>query len=143
MNISKAKLEDVSIINPYLKNMEMPELDVASFNLEVRNVYIVKTRRKIVAFICYLILMENVELEAVYVDLPFRQHGYGNKLVEYMINEAYKHNCNSIFLEVRKTNVEAIRLYQSNGFKIINYRNQYYGSEDGLVMKRELRCKDE
>ena len=41
--------------------------------------------------------------------------------------------------EVRKENLNAINLYRKNNFKIIGYRKGYYGDEEGLVMKNELR----
>lgn len=143
MKILKAKVEDLSAINSYLKEMRMTPLDNASLNFEARQTYVIKDNKKIVGFICYLVLIENIELEAIYVSPLLRGLGYGTRLLKYLINEGIQFNCNCIFLEVRKSNVEAIHLYQKNDFEIIGCRKNYYGSEDGLVMKKELRCKNE
>ena len=46
------------------------------------------------------------------------------------------------FLEVRPSNLAAIRLYQSMGFEQIGIRRGYYqapdGREDAIVLRREL-----
>jgi len=43
-------------------------------------------------------------------------------------------------LEVRVNNLEAIPLYEGNGFRTISQRPDYYGpGKDALVMRKELR----
>lgn len=143
MNIVKAEEEDFDTINSYLEKMEMTKLNQKDFDFEPRKIYGIKIDKKVIAFICYLITIENVELEAIYVEPAFRQQNYASKLLEFMIMDSLSFNCNSVFLEVRETNVSAINLYKKNGFEIINCRMKYYGSENGLVMKKELRCNDE
>ena len=143
MNITKAEVEEFDTINSYLEKMQMTKLNQKDFDFEPRKIYVIKIDKKVIAFICYLITIENVELEAIYVDPAFRQRNYATKLLEFMIKNSLSFNCNSVFLEVRETNLSAINLYKKNGFEIINCRMKYYGSENGLVMKKELRCNDE
>lgn len=143
MNITKAEVEEFDTINSYLEKMQMTKLNQKDFDFEPRKIYVIKIDKKVIAFICYLITIENVELEAIYVDPAFRQRNYATKLLEFMIKNSLSFNCNSAFLEVRETNLSAINLYKKNGFEIINCRMKYYGSENGLVMKKELRCNDE
>lgn len=143
MNAVPAKIEDLDVINYYLENMDMTKLDQNSFNFVSRKIYVIKSVEKIIAVICYLVVMENVELEAIYVEPTFRRKNYANKLLEFMIKDSLSFNCNSIFLEVRETNLSAINLYKKNGFEVISCRKKYYGSENGLVMRKELRCNDE
>ena len=35
----------------------------------------------------------------IYVREPFRRHGYGSKIVSWLIDEAKRHDCNKIYLE--------------------------------------------
>ena len=143
MKILKAKAEDLNVINSYLNAMGMATLDNASLNFGARQTYVIRDNKRIVGLICYLVLMENIELEAIYVNPLYRSLGYGARLLKYLIDEGIQFDCNSIFLEVRKSNVEAIHLYKKNNFEVIGCRKNYYGLEDGLVMKKELRCKNE
>ena len=84
-------------------------------------------------------LVDEIELEAIYVKPEFRNNGYGSKLVEFMTKEALQLNYKNIFLEVRVSNKSAIQLYEKYGFEIANCREKYYGQEDGIVMKKEVR----
>ena len=68
--------------------------------------------------------------------------GYGRALLQRLIDEATRFRCDSMFLEVRPSNPNAIKLYHSLGFNEIGHRKDYYparfGREDALVMARAL-----
>ena len=72
----------------------------------------------------------------------WQQRGYGSLLLEYVINQASRLECESIFLEVRASNPRAASLYKNRGFKVIGQRRSYYqagaGREDAVVMCLEL-----
>lgn len=74
---------------------------------------------------------------------PAAQHrGHGRRLVTRLIDLARWHRAERIFLEVRPSNVHAIRLYDALGFNEIAVRPNYYpaakGREDAKVMALEL-----
>ena len=60
-------------------------------------------------------------------------------LMQQMEDKAKEYNSKSIFLEVRENNKIAQQLYQKNGYLVINQRKNYYGEENGLMMRKELR----
>lgn len=60
-----------------------------------------------------------------------RRKGYGARLLTHFIAWARSHNVVSIFLEVRQSNTNACKLYESFGFKSIGVRSNYYPSRDG------------
>ncbi|PAJ72852.1 ribosomal-protein-alanine N-acetyltransferase [Pseudoalteromonas sp. NBT06-2] len=64
--------------------------------------------------------------------------GYAKLLVDNLIDEAQKRNAESIFLEVRVSNLSAIGLYEKLGFNEMGIRKDYYpadnGREDGKLM---------
>ena len=41
-----------------------------------------------------------------------------------------------MMLEVRESNISAIKLYEKVGFEEINRRKKYYGNEDAIIMER-------
>ncbi len=74
---------------------------------------------------------------------PSWQHrGYGSLLLEYAINHVVRQGNKAMFLEVRKSNSRAAKLYQNRGFKVIGNRRSYYqageGREDAIVMRLEF-----
>jgi ribosomal-protein-alanine N-acetyltransferase len=75
----------------------------------------------------------------------FRSLGFGRRLLEHLLERAAASGVAEAFLEVRPSNLAAIRLYQHLGFEQIGIRRGYYqapdGREDAIVLKRELSAK--
>ena len=55
-----------------------------------------------------------------------------------MINDCRKNNVLSITLEVKKSNNNAIHLYEKLGFNKVSIRKGYYQGIDGILMEKEL-----
>lgn len=76
----------------------------------------------------------------------FRCRGIGRRLLEHLMDLAREAGMSEIFLEVRPSNTNAIRLYHSLGFRQIGVRRGYYqatrGREDAVVLKRTTRAVD-
>jgi ribosomal-protein-alanine N-acetyltransferase len=83
----------------------------------------------------YAILLDSIdifEIMKIAVDKRYRNQGIGEELLRTISKELGK----EIHLEVRESNLAAIRLYQKMGFKNLFKRKNYYGDtgEDALVM---------
>lgn len=76
------------------------------------------------------------------VNPDYRAFGYGEQLLDALIDEARESDVEQIFLEVRPSNVSANRLYAKKGFHRIADRKAYYQSDDGredaLVLAKKL-----
>jgi len=68
--------------------------------------------------------------------------GLGRQLMEHLLAVAVEYQAETLFLEVRPSNLDAVRLYECLGFEGIALRRNYYpadeGREDALVMKLNL-----
>ena len=91
---------------------------------------------KLVAFIHVNKLYEVMDIVNVVVNPSYRKKGIATKLIDYAISQF--DDLKSIMLEVNENNSNAISLYNKNSFKVINKRNNYYGSEAALIMKRDV-----
>ena len=74
-----------------------------------------------------------------------RREGLGRMLLAQFVDDARRLGAEQMFLEVRVSNVAAIRLYETSGFAPIARRVSYYPPapetgvrEDALVMRRAL-----
>lgn len=69
--------------------------------------------------------------------------GHGRTLVVHMLERARERGVEMVFLEVRPSNLVAVRLYHTLGFNDIGIRRGYYpatrGHEDAQVMALDLR----
>ena len=72
-----------------------------------------------------------------------RRRGVGQQLLLALLERAGAAGMREAFLEVRPSNVAAIRLYLALGFEQVGMRRGYYqavnGREDAAVLKRVLR----
>lgn len=85
-----------------------------------------------VAFAIFQLVAGEAEIIYIAVREEFRRQGIGGKMLEFFF-ENFKPE--SIFLEVRDSNINAQRMYEKYNFKNIGMRKGYYeGGEDALLM---------
>ena len=89
----------------------------------------------------YIILsqvLEEAHLLNLCVSLKYQGFGLGRELTARGIKEVVERGARKMFLEVRRSNMRAISLYESFGFSEIAIRTNYYQgssiSEDAVVM---------
>ena len=65
----------------------------------------------------------------------YRNKGYGDQLLDFYIN--YNSNVDTVFVELRESNLKALTLYLNKGFVKYNNRKNYYShpDEDAILMK--------
>ena len=69
----------------------------------------------------------------------FRRKGIGKGIVEEAINGVKIKKCDELYLEVRYSNTDAVRLYESMGFTIRQKLKTYYrDGEDAYMMAIEF-----
>jgi ribosomal-protein-alanine N-acetyltransferase len=83
---------------------------------------------------------DEAELYQIAVRKEARNRGVADSLMHSAIRYCRENKIGSIYLEVRKSNEAAIRLYRKHGFKNGGCRKNYYSSpvEDAVVMSLAL-----
>lgn len=81
-------------------------------------------------------ILGEVYITNVAVFPDFRRNGVGNALVSLLINEMKAENADFVTLEVRKSNIKAISLYEKCGFQRVGERKNFYEKpqEDAILM---------
>jgi len=73
----------------------------------------------------------------------YQRHGFGQRLVDHLLNLAYHAKARIAYLEVRVSNIAAKTLYLKRGFKEVGVRKNYYPGygerEDALILVLEMR----
>jgi ribosomal-protein-alanine N-acetyltransferase len=84
---------------------------------------------------------DEAELGNLAVSPEWRRRGLGASLLDRAIECAHARGACRIFLEVRKSNAAAERLYRSRGFELVGVRPRYYQRpvEDAKVLCLDLR----
>lgn len=91
---------------------------------------------KIVAYVLGRLIAPEAEIYRVAVRMDKRRRGIGYRLLDYAVKSERGHGLESVFLEVRASNVPARNLYHSYGFSEIGERKNYYRepTENAIVM---------
>ncbi|MBI4654487.1 MAG: ribosomal protein S18-alanine N-acetyltransferase [Nitrospirae bacterium] len=97
--------------------------------------------KKIIGYVCVRIIFDIANVLNLIVIPEFRQKGIGSMLLQSAIEELrrMKPDVKSLTLEVRESNIPAIRLYERAGFKIVSRRRGYYQlpNEDAIIMENK------
>lgn len=92
---------------------------------------------KVIGFLMYTELEETADILNIVVQKEFRERKIASCLMDYMISDL-KTSVKLVTLEVRKSNIPAIKLYEKFGFEIVNIRKKYYEEEDAYLMGRRI-----
>ncbi len=153
--IRKAKKEDIPIVM-YINKVSLPENYPEWFFEEHLErwgeaFYVAEVGDKVVGYV-----MSRVEFGAPYVVEGsivkkghivsiavlegYRRRGIGRRLMENALRSLKEvYDCKEVYLEVRVSNMPAIRLYEKLGFKKVRIIPMYYlDGEDAYLMARPL-----
>ena len=85
-------------------------------------------------------MYESLEILKLGISPEWQRMGVATKLMETAFTEGMRRGCQRCFLEVRKSNQNAIQFYYNHGFRISGTRVNYYSDpvEDAWVMDKSL-----
>jgi len=98
-----------------------------------------ETDTEIAGYIVCWLMFDECQVLNIVVDLPYRGLGLAKEMVRKAVLLASKKNIKKVVLEVRKSNLAAIQLYQGLSFTITHIRKNFYGDgEDAYQMTLNL-----
>ena len=101
--------------------------------------FIALVNRKRVGYVGSWLTIPNAEILNLFVSEGYRGFGIGKELMERVIEVCNENEIEQLTLEVRKSNLYAIKMYVDLGFQQAAIRKQYYeDGEDALLMVLDL-----
>lgn len=93
---------------------------------------------KVAGYIGVYVVLESCYVNNIAVFPEYRRKGVGTALLKMAMLTADAMGTDFISLEVRKSNTEAISLYESLGFEEMGLRKNFYRhpTEDALIMTK-------
>lgn len=105
--------------------------------------WVVEIDTSIIGFVIVAMNRDECHILNLCVANPNQRQGWGNKLMAHALNYAKQQGVGIAYLEVRRSNSRAIKLYKKLNFHLIGERKDYYpvvnGYEDALIFARSLR----
>ncbi len=144
ITINKMQISDLDLIAPILYSEFDDFWNYNVFKQELENSnseYIVaKLNNEIVGFGGFIKIIDEADISNIVVKKNFRNLKIGSKLLQKLIELASSLKINILNLEVKETNIPAIKLYTNLGFKICGLRKKYYNNtENAILMKYTLK----
>lgn len=98
-----------------------------------------ETDSNVFAYTTFWVLEDSIEILNVAVSIESQGLGFAKKIMQSIIREGLAHGAKRLILDVRKSNLPAVGLYQKVGFAITQYRKAFYSNgEDAYHMSLSL-----
>ena len=136
-----ADLDDVDAIERHSFKAPWPrQVFVDELAREWARVDVARDAGRVVGFCNYWLVKDEVHLLAIATHPDRRRAGVGRRLMDHLLDVARARASVLVTLEVRRSNVPAIALYERLGFVAVGLRRAYYAedAEDALVMTLDL-----
>lgn len=94
----------------------------------------------VVGYLMISVVCGEAEIMQIAVKRQFLRKGIASELMDECFEYLEKEGVDSIFLEVRVSNIPALSFYEKRGFAAAGIRKKYYCDpvEDGIIMSRKL-----
>jgi len=144
MIIRKCRYEDILKISEMEKECFKVEgwgfgAIASAFENPAYSMIVAEDNGEAIGYGCTCTVCETCDLENVVVAEEYRMSGVGRAILNALVEDVKERGAEKIFLEVRVSNVAAMRLYLSCGFVGVYARTRYYSDgEDCLVMQRVI-----
>jgi len=127
-------IETLSFSNPWSENTFRGEIQNTPVSFPM--VVVEKPGDRLVGYIVYWHIREDVQVNNVAVHPDFRGRGVGEALMRHVIDKVRASGATFVTLEVRVSNTPAVTLYKKLGFEILGERKNYYThpDEDAYMM---------
>ena len=137
--IEKAKKEDLSQIyniSNYFFDWKISQLEECV--LDESMIFLVeKNENEVVGFLIAQNLLDSVNLLLIATKKQCQNKGIASNLLSQLEKIVTKKNISKIWLEVKDSNLCAIKFYEKHNFKFLTRRKRYYSSgEDALIYEK-------
>lgn len=129
-------IERVSFPTPWTENIFRDEIHSFLCSNLVATI-----KGKVVGYIDFSVILDEIHLRNIAVHKDFKKKGIASQLLSRMIKIGSEKGALWSTLEVRRSNTNAIKLYEKFGFVITGVRPLYYRDtkEDAIIMWADLR----
>lgn len=154
MNISIRSMvsEDMEQVFEIEKESDHDTWDYETFMYAIHHeesyVLVNNSDNQVIGFLFGIETADEFSISNIAIKQKYKRKGLATFLIKRIIEK--KEDVNSVFLEVRKSNLPAVKLYEKLGFKFLYIRKSYYHNpiEDAMVMgildlKEEKRIVEE
>ncbi|MDD5759146.1 MAG: ribosomal protein S18-alanine N-acetyltransferase [Desulfobulbaceae bacterium] len=96
---------------------------------------------KVCGYLFGITVIDEAEIRKVAVASAWRRQGVASLLLTAACQRLSLQKISSCFLELRLSNIPALKLYQKNTFQVVGQRKSYYTlpTEDAMILKKSFK----
>ncbi|MCK4834738.1 MAG: ribosomal protein S18-alanine N-acetyltransferase [Gammaproteobacteria bacterium] len=106
------------------------------------NAWVVTLDNEIIGYAVVMLSPGEAHILNICIDPDYQAKGLGRYLLRYVVKRTDRTDVDMVLLEVRRSNTNALLLYQSEGFHELGIRKAYYpaddGREDAIILAKYL-----
>jgi ribosomal-protein-alanine N-acetyltransferase len=93
-------------------------------------------QKEVIGVTVVWLVLDEAHIGTIAIHPDHRRKGVGRQLMKHALIEAANEGASLVYLEVRRSNLPAIHMYQEMGFETVGVRKKYYqdNGEDALLM---------
>lgn len=111
----------------------------AQFEAELGRLWVAEEEGRVVGYAGFSCVPPEAQVTTIAVDPAAARRGLGRALLKALIERARASGCALLQLEVGARNAPALKLYESEGFRVVGRRPKYYNDgSDALLMDKDL-----
>lgn len=141
IEIREMKLEDLDEIMRIERELFSSQWPRSIFRSELTEnpyayYYIMKFNKKIIGYAGIWLMREGAQVTNIAISPKYQGKSLGKKLFSFIFQKAINEGCESLSLEVRKSNEIAQNMYRQFGLVPAGIRKEYYtdNREDAIIM---------
>ncbi len=145
--IREMEIADLAMIMKLEKELFSAPWSEAMFSEEIKGHYAYVLQKdenkEIIGYLCGWKLLDEFTITNIGITGNFQRMGFGIKLVKFIVSKLLYEKCFIFTLEVRESNLKAIRLYEKFGFEQVGLRVNYYQNpvENAVMMRLNMLQK--
>lgn len=145
-NMREADLDDVIALERSVYTHPWTRGNFADSLTAGNSAWVVRDNGVLVGYCVLMMAPDDAHLLNISVAQALHGRGIGRGMLEWVDAQARAHGLPSVLLEVRVSNLRALKIYENAGFQRIGMRRRYYpavhGREDAIVMRKILDNHD-
>lgn len=132
------KIENSCFVDPWKKKDLIYELGENPIN----TILVIEKDLNIIGFIDFMITFNSATISQIAILPEYRGKGFARRLLDEMetlFPKEIEDSVETVTLEVRKSNEQALKLYEKNGYEKVVIKPKYYADgEDAIYMIKRL-----
>lgn len=99
-----------------------------------------RDENQMIGFLVAQVVLDEAEILLIGIHPTYRQKGKASKLLSDLLKTLKERKVTTVFLEVRKTNNQAVNFYKKHQFEVLSIRKNYYKQplDDAYIMQLNI-----